>query len=161
MLESKKPLVAKTALKAKSKLTAKSTPSKQKKPSITKLKKEADKLFSQYVRLRDNNVCITCGGVGNQAGHFQSRRYNATRFNEQNTNAQCFRCNVLFYGEQYKYATEIDLKYGKGTAAKLTKLAKVNHPFTIEELQQIIDNAKAEIAWYDRIKVGEKPELKT
>lgn len=70
-----------------------------------------------------------------------SRRYNSTRFHEQNVNAQCYRCNVLFYGEQYRYAQELDMKYGRGTAKKLQKLAKKPHKFTIEELQDIIKEA--------------------
>lgn len=147
-MQPKKPLRAKTALKTKTPLKAALKPKKQPKPTISKLKKEADKWFSQYVRLRDKGICITCRGVGNQAGHFMSRRYNATRFDDENVNAQCYRCNVLFYGEQYKYAIELDLKYGSHTAKKLALKAKNPHPFTTEELQQIIDESKEQVEWY-------------
>ena len=135
----RKPLKAKTSLRAKTPLKAATRSKKQKPPTITKLRREADRVFSLYVRARDNYICITCGGVGNQAGHFMSRRYNATRFDEENVNAQCYRCNVLFYGEQYKYAQELELKYGDGTALKLSNLAKESHPFKSQELQDIID----------------------
>lgn len=152
-----KPMVAKKGLgtheplRAKATLKANPKPKKQAKPMVSKLKKEADKWFSKYVRFRDGNVCITCGTVGEkgmQAGHFQSRRYNSTRYEEENVNAQCYRCNVLFYGEQYKYANEVDLKYGTGTATKLAKLAATPHQFTIEELQQIISDARTQVDFY-------------
>lgn len=145
----------KTPLKAKSSLTAKSSlkasTKKRAKPTISKLKKRADAVFSQYIRLRDGDICITCRESGKtlQCGHFMSRRYNNTRFNEENCNAQCYRCNVLFYGEQYRYAQEIDLKYGAGTAKKLQALALEPHPFTVEELQQIIDECKEQISDYE------------
>ena len=56
---------------------------------IIKLKKELDKWFSLYIRLRDSEngliQCFTCGTVKNyksgmQNGHFQSRSHLATRF---------------------------------------------------------------------------------
>ena len=144
MLRPKKPLKAKTPLKAKK------NPKKQVKPSVAKLKKKADIVFSKYIRLRDNNICITCGKYGDQAGHFMSRRYSSTRYNEQNVNCQCYRCNVLFYGEQYKYSIEIDLKYGDGTAKKLAKIANTPHQFTVYELQQLIEEYSKEVEWYEK-----------
>lgn len=156
-MQRKAKLVAKTPLKAKTTLRASKPlkkvskkPTKQKKPAVSKLKKEADKYFSKYVRLRDGNECITCGTKTGQMqnGHFMSRRYNATRFEEENCNSQCYRCNVLFYGEQFKYAQAIDLKYGDGTAVKLAKMAAEPHPFTIEELQEIIHDSREQIAFY-------------
>ena len=61
--------------------------------TISKLKKELDKWFSLYIRLRkatDTGLaqCYTCGKVDHykklQCGHFQSRKFLPTRFNEQN-----------------------------------------------------------------------------
>jgi hypothetical protein len=160
MLHSKKPLQAKTSLKSKAILKSKAKPVKQKKPMVSKLKKEADKWFSLYVRYRDGKFengewysqCITSGEwmplKKAQAGHFISRRYNATRFEEENVNAQSYRDNVLFNGEQYKYAIAVDLKYGDGTAKKLSEMAKESHQFTVEELQTIIDDAKEQVKYY-------------
>lgn len=172
-MDSRKGLTAKAnlkttrSLKSKSsiKTGAKSSLSPSKKPklkSVSQLKKEADKYFSLYVRYRDGkkikgewySQCITSGQwmplKAAQAGHFMSRRYNSTRYEEENVNAQSYRDNVLFYGEQYKYALAVDLKYGDGTAAKLAKMAKVPHQFTREELLQIIHDAKEGIAFYER-----------
>lgn len=152
-LSAKEPLVAKTRLTAKAKPRLQSKPAKkQAKPTITKLKREADKWFSKYVRFRDGNECITCGSTTGQiqCGHFMSRRYNATRYEEENCNAQCYRCNVLFYGEQYKYARAVDMKYGDGTAQKLAAMAQGAHPFTVEELRKIIHDAKEACLFYEK-----------
>lgn len=163
-LQQKKALVGKTSLKASKPLQKVSkTPTKQKKPMVSKLKKRADTIFSKAIRFRDGEIiegewivdCITCDArkpfKAMQAGHFQSRRYNATRFDYENVNAQCYRCNVMFYGEQYKYSQAIDMKYGGGVAARLEKQALVPHPFTVEELQDIINNATEEVTYYESL----------
>lgn len=78
-----------------------------------------------------------------------SRRHNSTRFEEENVNTQSYRDNVLNHGEQYKYSLAVDLKYGDGTAQKLLDMAKVSHRFTVDELQEIIDNANEGIKFYE------------
>lgn len=161
VLKARTPLARGTGIKQSSQRSER--PKKQAKPMVSKLKKEADKYFSTYVRYRDGNIidgewfsqCITSGQwipiKKAQAGHFMSRRYNSTRYEEENVNAQSYRDNVLFYGEQYKYALAIDEKYGEGTAAKLAKMAQTPHQFTVEELQQIIHDAKEQIAFYESL----------
>ncbi len=79
-----------------------------------------------------------------------SRRYSSTRFEEENVNCQCFACNVMEHGNQYKYGLELDKKYGPGTADKLSKLAQEHHKFTVGELQEIISDASTQIAFYER-----------
>ena len=102
--------------------------------SISKLKKELDKWFSLYIRLRNATdegmvQCFTCGCVkhykkGMQNGHFQSRSFLATRFDEENCQPQCVGCNMFKQGEQYKFALALDAKYGEGKAEELEFLAK-------------------------------------
>jgi hypothetical protein len=124
---------------------------KKKSPaSISQLKKKADAVFSKYIRYRDgmfvNGVwggnCITCGQWfphrEMQAGHFQSRRFNITRFDEMNVNGQCRACNVFRHGEQYKYAIAVDEKYGEGTAERLARKSMEFHKFTVSELQGLV-----------------------
>ena len=122
----------------------------KKKPTVTSIKKKADAEWSKYIRLRDSQdgiaECITCGVQKPikqmQCGHFVSRRVNKLRFDEQNTNAQCYSCNVMRYGEQYAYAHSLDLKYGNGTAEKLHAQRFSTHSFTVEELENVIKEAK-------------------
>ena len=100
---------------------------------ISKLKKELDKWFSLYIRLRSSEnglvQCFTCGCVkhykkGMQNGHFQSRGFLATRFDEENCQPQCVGCNMFKQGEQYKFAINLDAKYGEGKAEELEVLAR-------------------------------------
>ena len=108
--------------------------------SISKLKKELDKWFSLFIRLRDSTdeglvQCFTCGVVkyykkGMQCGHFQSRSFLATRFDEENCQPQCIGCNMFKQGEQYKFSLYLDTKYGEGKAEELQYLAKSIVKFT-------------------------------
>lgn len=161
MLKTRTTLKSKTPLKSASPLKSKLKPVKQKKPAVNKLKKEADRVFSLYVRYRDGkkvngewfSQCITSGEwlpiKKAQAGHFMSRRHNSTRFEEENVNTQSYRDNVLNHGEQYKYSLAVDLKYGDGTAQKLSDMSRVPHRFTVDELQEIINNANESIKFYE------------
>lgn len=160
-LKAKKPLVAKAAIK-------KGTGKKQPKPTITKLKKEAIKYFNRAVKYRDSEliegqwlfVCITCprrvlfkdrnGSFIRtaHAGHFMPCHKENTRFNDENVNGQCGSCNYN-QGEQYKYAKALELKYGNGTADKLTELSQIKKQWTIPELEEIIHDSKEQIAFYE------------
>ena len=132
-----------------------------KKPTVATLKKKADTWFSKYVRYRDAQKrgeeyyapCITCDKwlpiKQMHAGHFQSRRHNSTRYDDENVNAQCAACNTYNQGEQFKYAKALDLKYGDGTADKLEVLAQQYHKLTIQELEEIISEAKNNISHYE------------
>lgn len=127
------------------------------KTGVATLKKKADKYFSLYVRHRDSTdgmaECITCGTSKPikqmQAGHFVSRRVNALRFDEENVNAQCTGCNMFKAGEQYLYAKALDLKYGDGKAEELMSRRHETHKFTIQELEEIIADAKTQIKFYE------------
>jgi hypothetical protein len=101
--------------------------------SISKLKKELDKWFSLFIRLRFATKeglcqCVTCGKVSHykkmQNGHFQSRRHHATRWNQKNCAVQCVGCNCFKQGEQFKFSLYLEGRYGEGTAKELEYLAK-------------------------------------
>ena len=122
------------------------------KKTISKLKKELDKYFSLYIRLRDSHnglvQCFTCGCVkpynkGIQNGHFQSRRFLATRFNEENCAPQCVACNMFRAGEQYKFSLNLDAKYGEGKAEELELLARTIVKFTRVDYEDKISYYKA------------------
>ena len=131
-------------------------------PTKSQLIKKADKYFSLAIRYRDGKrskgewltECITCGKWAPlktmHAGHFMSRRYQATRWDEENVNGQCAGCNTFRYGEQYKYSKAIDLKYGLGTAESLERAAQPNTKISVQELEQIISDAKEQIRFYEK-----------
>ena len=128
--------------------------------TISKLKKELDKWFSLYIRLRDSEnglcQCVTCSKVsyyksGMQNGHFQSRRFMATRYDEQNCAPQCVACNMFRGGEQFKFALWIDSKYGDGTALELeykarttVKFLRVDYEDKISYYKDAVKNLKKE-----------------
>ena len=118
------------------------------KKTVSKLKKELDTIFSIYIRLRSANEygmvqCFTCGVVrhykdGMQNGHFQSRKHMATRFDEENCQNQCVKCNMFSQGEQFKFGLNLDAKYGEGTAEELEHLARTTLKISRVEYEQQI-----------------------
>ena len=132
-----------------------------KKP-ISKLKKELDKWFSLYIRLREATnegvvQCFTCGKIRHykklQCGHFQSRRHHATRWNEWNCQVQCVKCNMFEQGEQWKFGLNINAKYGEGTSKELeflaqttVKFSRVDYEENIRYYKALVNNLKKEKA---------------
>mgnify|MGYP003633483320 CR=1 FL=1 len=129
--------------------------------SISKLKKELDKWFSLFIRLRDATnegmvQCFTCGKVahykdGMQCGHFQSRKHLSTRWENKNCQVQCAGCNVFRYGEQYKFSLNLDAKYGSGTSEDLEilskqicKISRAEYDDFIFYYKSIVENLKKE-----------------
>ena len=114
--------------------------------TISKLKKELDKWFSLYIRLRTcfNGMvqCFTCGKVGHykklQCGHFQSRKHHSTRWNEQNCQVQCVKCNMFGQGEQWKFGLKLNRKYGEGTSRELEEIARTTVKFMRIEIEENI-----------------------
>lgn len=169
-LKAKKTLVAKQPLKSKARLKPKPAPKKRAKPSVSKLKKEADRLHSLATRLRFAQKqggelvakCVTCTNPEwkpikvLQCGHFMSRRFNSTRYDEENTAPQCYGDNIMQQGKQYEFGLWIDKFYGEGTAMKLSKLSKQPHQWKAQELLGIIADREEEIRFYERGRVWEK-----
>jgi hypothetical protein len=71
----------------------------KKKKTVAKLKQDVQKIFNEYIRLRDiDKPCISCGQFKDnmQAGHFFSvRMYDALRFDEDNCAGECSGCNCF------------------------------------------------------------------
>ena len=113
------------------------------KHSITKLKKKLDTVFSIFIRLKDAdengyNYCYTCNKRDYykylQNGHFISRKYLATRFDEQNCKPQCPACNVFRYGEQYKFGQKLGKKLAEHLQLKSRGTVKI---MAVEYLEKI------------------------
>ncbi len=106
----------------------KNKPRKLKKKTKSQLRKELDKLFSEFVRRRDEGKCYTCGlqkpWKEMQNGHFVPRQYLATRYDEVNCHCQCYACNMLYNGQPSSYAARLERDYGKGTVEMLEGMRK-------------------------------------
>ena len=128
--------------------------------TISKLKKELDKWFSLFIRLKNSNdfgvaECFTCGKLDSykrlQNGHFQSRKFLPTRFDEENCQVQCSSCNIFRFGEQFKFALGLDAKYGDGKALELEykaretiKISRTDYEASISYYKKIVKNLKKE-----------------
>lgn len=115
---------------------AKKTTKPKKRKTDAQLKKILDKVFSEYIRLRDADkngycTCVTCGKKDHyknmQNGHYMSRQYLATRFDETNCHVQCVGCNVFRGGNYTAYALYMLDKYGE---EKLQWLEQQKHTIT-------------------------------
>ena len=79
---------------------------------------ETQKVFNEYIRLRDHNEpCISCGQLDSPewcAGHFRTRgAASQLRFNEDNIHKQCNRhCNMGLSGNIANYRPRLIAKIG-------------------------------------------------
>ncbi len=90
---------------------------KKKKPTVSKLKKEADRLFSIYTRLlyADDSgyvACYTCGAVKHykemQCGHFVPRQHLILRYDTRNCRVQCAGCNIWGKGRVADFGAKLE-----------------------------------------------------
>jgi len=128
--------------------------------TISKLKKELDKWFSLYIRLRDATdqgmvQCFTSGRVYHyksiHAGHFMSRKCLSTRFCEVNVQPQSAADNLFGQGQQYKFGLNLDAKYGEGTAEDLQiksrqtqKFSRIDYEEKIGYYKDLVEKLKKE-----------------
>ena len=125
------------------------------KPTISGTKKRAWRYFSQYIRRRDAlkttgdiyyTKCFTCGRIepvkNMDAGHFVSRRFNSTLFDERNVHAQCTYCNCYLAGNQLEYRRQLIKLYGEGIDIELEDKATETKKYTIDELKGLIEELK-------------------
>ena len=85
------------------------------------------------------------------AGHFQSRRYFATRWEPINVASQCKGCNIFRHGEQFKFAFALDKIHGQGTAQGLKERAEKGGKISTAEMQAMADELEAKV-----FELGEK-----
>lgn len=118
----------------------------KRKPTVAKLKKLADKVFSDYIRQRDKYVCFTCGKKGDktniQNGHYVSRAFNSLRFDERNCAAQCVGCNIFRKGNIDEYALALLKKFGPEILKELAAEKRKVKQFTVRELEGMIEEFK-------------------
>lgn len=123
------PMPLGTYLKA---IRMRSKPPKRKRraPTLARLKKALDAVFSQFIRQRDGGRCVTCGATGRwqdfQCGHYHKRRFLGTRWDERNCNSQCGTCNGPRRGAENEHAAYIARTYGAGVLDELIAAKKAS-----------------------------------
>lgn len=124
------------------------------KKTATGLKAKLDRVFSQYIRLRDmlpGNVfqCISCGRIKpiNQAdcGHYINRQHMSTRFSEVNCNAQCRSCNRFDEGNMSGYRDGLIRKHGETKVLLLEMQKNEIRKYSDFEYEALIKHYQGEI----------------
>ena len=121
----------------------------KKKLSRSKIVKKLDAEFSRFIRLKysDHNgyvKCYTCNRIKHykdsmQNGHFMSRRYYSTRWNEDNCRPQCYGCNCHAQGRSYEFSLNLNKEYGYEISLELLQLSKetvkISNPELLEKIE--------------------------
>ena len=140
-----------TRFKRTKKKKASNTTKEKRKPDLVK---KLDKVFSQYIRLRDVMPsgffkCISCGKIKPFAeadcGHYHSRTHMATRFEEDNCHCECKGCNRFSADHLIGYRENLITKIGFSRVERLNVLAHSQKHWLDCELEEKIAYYKAEV----------------
>lgn len=102
----------------------------------------ADRLFSYYIRERDNWTCTRCGrqferkSQGLHCSHFFGRRAESTRFDPENCDSACYGCHQYFGSNPLEF-TEWKKKQ-LGDRFDLLVLRKNTHKKKDRKMEKII-----------------------
>jgi len=142
-----------TPLKRVKRLVAKR---KSKIRPITPLKKKLDTLFSLYIRKKYDKTCYTCGGGGKvlQCGHFVSRMYLATRWDENNARPQCRMCNCLMNGRAVDFEERLIGEIGQEQVDLLKRKRKEITKLTPDWYEEQIKLFTAKLSTLEEKEVG-------
>lgn len=104
------------------------------------LKKELDKYFSLYIRAKYPKRCYTCGKGGTlQCGHFISRMYLVTRWDENNCRPQCIGCNIFGNGKPLDFEERLKKDLGEELVEKMKhsrhQILKLSTAWYIEQIE--------------------------
>lgn len=123
------------------------------KKSLKGYKRDLWKVFSLYIRLRDNGVCISCGKKDDirkmDAGHYIPKTAGLSiYFDERNVHCQCTYCNRHMHGNLSKYALGLIEKYGDGILQELETRRNEFIKFNIYDYQELIEEYKERVKKY-------------
>lgn len=111
---------------------------KIKKPTLSKLLKEADRVFSLWIRARDGK-CVICGTTERlQNSHLIRRGKKSVRFDEKNCNTNCATHNYLHNIYPEVYTQWFIKRYGVSEYEKLIKKSQEVKQFKTSDLEELI-----------------------
>lgn len=122
-----------------------------KKKTLKYWKNKIDKPFHEYIRRSNVNsdgygTCISCKkGIHfseSDAGHFITRSALSTRWDENNVNLQCRKCNRFEYGRQFEYSLSIGTGLAESLLIKSKQILKLSEP----EYMEIFETYKNKLA---------------
>lgn len=133
-----------------------------KEKSLAVLIKEADEVFSEYVRVRDAEPftgIVTCFVTGWKdhwkkcdAAHLFGRGLLPIRWNELNVNATTVKSNRLDQDHQFQYITKFIARHGNEAYESLHKLGCSLMKPTRSDIQEIIDKYSEKVKELRKLK---------
>ena len=119
---------------------------RKKLPSLAKLKRRLDILFSQWIRKRDQRSadgygpCVTCGTFSKlQASHFIPRQHLAVRWDERNVHGACAYCNCWQHGNLIAYTLYMQNRYGQDVVDELMRLKRTTVKMTRSDYETLLE----------------------
>jgi hypothetical protein len=122
-------------------------------PKKINWKKRFWKVFSEYIRKRDNGICFTCGTKKDwkeqDAGHYipagVCQLSPALYFSEKNVHCQCTSCNRYKHGNLSVYALQLVRKYDADVILELDALKRLHTKWTDWTYKIYIDEYKQKL----------------
>lgn len=117
-------------------------------------KQKLQKVFNQYIRLRDiNRGCVSCDKpLQNRkfdAGHFYPTTYEGLRYNELNVHGQCVPCNRNLHGNIHEYRKRITNRITKEELKWLDENRHVRLDLKVYEIKELINIYKEKIKHHE------------
>lgn len=117
--------------------------------SVAALTRKLDKVFSEFIRLRDSRPygykcfrCISCGQIKPfdqmDCGHFIGRTHMATRFDEENCHGECKACNRFSPDHMIYYQRNLERLIGKDRLDLLIARGRQTRKWSAFELDMLI-----------------------
>ena len=111
--------------------------------------KLAQKVFNEFIRLRDRDLpCVSCGVLKCEefhAGHYIATTHQYLRFNELNVHRQCSKCNTHLRGNLVPYRIELIKRIGLKQVEVLENDRNNNFKLSIPEIKDLIAEYKFKI----------------
>ena len=114
------------------------------------LKNRLWKVFSEYIRKRDNGVCISCNKKEDwklqDAGHYIAKTGGLSiYFDERNVHSQCTGCNRFRHGNLPDYALALQRRYGPNILQELKDQKQKIRKISNKEYLELIDYYKNKV----------------
>lgn len=119
---------------------------KKKKHSRKWLVRNLDKIFSEFIRLRDQKCVLCFSKIDLTCGHIFSRTAYSTRWDEENCHCQCWGHNFSHTYDPYPYLLWFQNKFGKEKLDALHRRYKKIRKISNGELQDMLEVYKGRLS---------------
>jgi hypothetical protein len=110
----------------------------------------ADKAFGDFIKVRDNDTCVTCGASAAETvldcGHLFSRVAYSTRWDERNAFAQCRGCNLRHEHDPGPLTIVFLKKYSDAAYDTLHRLHRITVKYHDADLQALATEYRNKLA---------------